>query len=91
MGKMKGRKREEEEEEGENEERKSRKGRKTGRARRTPAHPTFPSKHLEESLVFMVLKKGGRYVLLNHGCSAAPRPASHRASTHGVSCPVLAC
>lgn len=76
-----------EDEEAEDEERKRRKGRETGRARRSPAHPAFPTQHLEESLVLMVLEECGGYVLLNPWSSATPRPASHRAPTHGASCP----
>lgn len=66
---------------------KRRKGRETGRARRSPAHPAFPTQHLEESLVLVVLEQCGGYVLLNPWSSATPRPASHRAPTHGASCP----
>lgn len=75
------------EERGRMRKRRRRKGRKTGRARRSSAHPTFPSEHLKDSLVLMVLEEAGGYVLLNHLCSTAPRPASHRAPTHGASCP----
>lgn len=35
----------------------------------------------------MVLEERGGYVLLNPWSSATPRPASHRAPTHGASCP----
>lgn len=78
-----------EDEEAEQEERKRRKGRESGRARRSPAHPAFPTQHLEESLVLVVLEERGGCVLLNPWSSATPRPASHRAPTHGASCPCL--
>lgn len=81
----------EEREEGkrEKEERKRKKWWGRGGGRRSPAHQAFSSKHLEESLVLVVLEEGGGYVLLNRWCSSAPRPSSHWAPTHGAFCPRL--
>lgn len=81
----------EEREEGkrEKEERKRKKWWGRGGGRRSPAHQAFSSKHLEESLVLVVLEEGGGYVLLNRWCSPAPRPSSHWAPTHGAFCPRL--
>lgn len=66
-------------------ERTRRKGKEPGD--QAPAHQAFPAEHLKEALVLMVLQEAGRNVL-SRSCSG-PRPASHRAPTHGSSVLVL--